>query len=220
MTALQTPPADAPVIEYFLAPQSPWTYLGHARLYALAQLYGAIIKIKPMDLGGKVFPVSGGLPLAQRPVQRQAYRLVELPRWAQYLGLPLHLKPQFFPVAADDAARMIIRVDTDYGVDAAMRFAHFVMAGVWAQQENIADGATLHRMLVQAGLTEDQATRIQTSANEAQSLYELYTQQAIDAQVFGAPWYRIEGENFWGQDRLDFVERKLAALTGKVAPAQ
>jgi 2-hydroxychromene-2-carboxylate isomerase len=210
--------ASAPEIEYFLAPQSPWTYLGHARLYALAQLYGATIKIKPMDLGGKVFPVSGGVPLAQRPVQRQAYRLVELPRWSEALGLPLVLKPRFFPVAGDDAARLIIRVDTDYGIDAAMRFAQQVMAGVWAHEENIADAATLHRLLVQSGRSDEQAQRLLASIQEAQSLYDLYSQQAIDAQVFGAPWYRIDGENFWGQDRLDFVERKLAAMTGRSQP--
>jgi 2-hydroxychromene-2-carboxylate isomerase len=42
-----------------------------------------------------------------------------------------------------------------------------------------------------------------------QELYEDYTQQAIDAQVFGAPSYLLDGEIFWGQDRLDFLERAL-----------
>ena len=59
----------------------------------------------PVDLGGKVFPVSGGLPLAKRAPQRQAYRLVELKRFCDYLHAPLNLQPKYFPVAGDDAAR-------------------------------------------------------------------------------------------------------------------
>ena len=61
------------VIDYYFAPQSPWTYLGHARFAELAARYGATVRIKPMDLG-QVFPVSGGLPLGKRAPQRQAYR--------------------------------------------------------------------------------------------------------------------------------------------------
>ena len=91
-------------IDYFLAPQSPWTYLGHARFVAIARAAGATVRVLPVDLG-RVFPVSGGLPLARRAPQRQAYRLVELERFSRFLGLPMVLQPQFFPVAADDAPR-------------------------------------------------------------------------------------------------------------------
>ena len=83
-------------IDYFLAPQSPWTYFGHARLTAMAAQAGATLRIKPMDLGGQVFPVTGGLPVGQRSPQRQAYRLVELRRFADHLKLPLNLHPRFF----------------------------------------------------------------------------------------------------------------------------
>ena len=61
-------------IDYYLAPQSPWTYLGHARFVRIARAAGATDQCLPVDLG-KVFPVSGGLPLAKRAPQRQAYRL-------------------------------------------------------------------------------------------------------------------------------------------------
>ncbi|MBS4038870.1 MAG: 2-hydroxychromene-2-carboxylate isomerase, partial [Hydrogenophaga sp.] len=64
-----------PTVDYFLAPQSPWTYLGHARFVSMARDAGATIRLRPMDLG-RVFPVSGGLPLPKRAPQRQAYRLV------------------------------------------------------------------------------------------------------------------------------------------------
>ena len=72
-------------VDYFLSPQSPWTYLGHERLAAIAAKAKARIKVLPVDLG-RVFPVSGGLPLAKRAPQRQAYRLVELKRFSDFLA--------------------------------------------------------------------------------------------------------------------------------------
>jgi 2-hydroxychromene-2-carboxylate isomerase len=195
-------------IDYYLAPQSPWTYLGHARLVAMAQKYGVKISIKPMDLG-KIFPISGGLPLPKRAPQRQAYRLVELARFRDHLQMPLHVQPAFFPVAGDPAARVIIAVREADGQDAAVTFAGKVLAGVWADQRNIADVDTLKLMLAECGLPEG---RYDESLSEStQALYDADTQQAIDAQVFGSPSYVIGGELFWGQDRLEFVERKLAA---------
>jgi 2-hydroxychromene-2-carboxylate isomerase len=195
-------------IDYYLAPQSPWTYLGHARLVAMAQKYGAKISIKPMDLG-KIFPISGGLPLPKRAPQRQAYRLVELARFRDHLQMPLHVQPAFFPVAGDPAARVIIAVREADGQDAAVTFAGKVLAGVWADQRNIADVDTLKLMLAECGLPEGRYD--ESLSDSTQALYDADTQQAIDAQVFGSPSYVIDGELFWGQDRLEFVERKLAA---------
>ena len=193
-------------IDYYLAPQSPWTYLGHARLVAMAQKYGATIRIKPMDLG-KIFPLSGGLPLPKRAPQRQAYRFVELARFRDHLQMPLHVQPAFFPVAGDPAARVIIAVRESDGQAAAVTFAGKVLAGVWAQERNIADIDTLKLILTECGLP---TSRYEESlADPIQALYDADTQSAIDAQVFGSPAYVIDGELFWGQDRLDFVERKL-----------
>ena len=195
-------------IDYYLAPQSPWTYLGHERFVRIAAAAGATVHVLPMDLGGKVFPVSGGLPLGQRAPQRQAYRLVELARFRDALGLPLNIKPRYFPVAGDDAARLIIAVETGDGAAAALRITGAVLAAVWAQERNIADATTLAELLAECGLP---AVRLQDSrAREVQARYERNTQQAIDAGVFGSPSYVIDGEIFWGQDRLDFVERRLA----------
>lgn len=194
-------------IDYYLAPQSPWTYLGHARLVAMAQKHGATIRIKPMDLG-KIFPLSGGLPLPKRAPQRQAYRFVELARFRDHLQMPLHVQPAFFPVAGDPAAGVIIAVRESDGQAAAVTFAGKVLAGVWAQERNIADIDTLKLILTECGLP---TTRYEESLTEAiQALYDADTQSAIDAQVFGTPAYVIDGELFWGQDRLDFVERRLA----------
>ena len=195
-------------VDYYFAPQSPWAYLGHQRLADIAQRHGASVRVMPMDLGGKVFPISGGLPLGQRAPQRQAYRLVELKRYSEYLGVPLQLKPKYFPVSGDDAARLIIAADLAEGSGAAMRIAGAVLAACWAQERHIADDKVLAELLHEQGLPAALLEKSHTQA--VQERYDAYTQAAIDAGVFGAPSYVIDGEIFWGQDRLDFVERALA----------
>ena len=196
-------------VDYYFAPQSPWVYLGHQRFADMVRRAGATVRVMPIDLGGKVFPISGGLPLGQRAPQRQAYRLVELQRYSQHLGAPLNLKPRFFPVGGDDAARLIIAADLALGSEAAMKVTGAVLAACWAQERNIADEKVLTQLLAEQGLPA--ALLEQSHSQAAQERYEGYTQQAIDAGVFGAPSYVMDGEIFWGQDRLDFVERALAA---------
>ncbi len=195
-------------VDYYFAPQSPWAYLGHQRFSDICRRAGAAIRVMPIDLGGKVFPISGGLPLGQRAPQRQAYRLVELQRFSAHLGAPLNLKPKYFPVGGDDAARLIIAADLAQGPDVAMRVAGAVLAACWAQERNIADEKVLAELLAEQGLPA--ALLEKSHSQAAQERYDAYTQAAIDAGVFGAPSYVIDGEIFWGQDRLDFVERALA----------
>lgn len=195
-------------VDYYFAPQSPWAYLGHQRLAEIVQRTGAALRVMPIDLGGKVFPISGGLPLGQRAPQRQAYRLVELKRYGQYLNVPLNVKPKYFPVGGDDAARLIIAADLAHGVAAAMAIAGAILAACWAQERNMADDKVLAELLHEQNLP---ASLLEQSHSQAvQVRYETYTQAAIDAGVFGAPSYVVDGEIFWGQDRLDFVERALA----------
>ena len=195
-------------VDYYFAPQSPWAYLGHQRFQTILKQAGAQVMVMPIDLGGTVFPISGGLPLGQRAPQRQAYRLTELERFSKWLGAPLHLKPTFFPVSGDDAARLIIAVDMALGPEASMTISGAVLSAVWSQQRNIADEKTLAELLKEHQLPDSCLEQSHSQAVQIQ--YEKYTQMAIDAGVFGAPSYVLNGEIFWGQDRLDFVERALA----------
>jgi carboxymethylenebutenolidase len=193
-------------VDYYFAPQSPWTYLGHDRFARMARDSGAGLRVLPVDFG-RIFPLSGGLPLAKRAVQRQAYRLVELRRFSEQLQLPLTLHPRFFPVAPDDAARLITAVDQQDGTDAAMALTGATLRAVWAQERNIADAQTLGQLLAECGLP---AVRLEESRSApVEARYQAHTQEAIDAGVFGAPTYCVDGELFWGQDRLDFVQRRL-----------
>jgi 2-hydroxychromene-2-carboxylate isomerase len=195
------------VVDYYLSPQSPWSYLGHARLLAITDAAGANVDLWPVDLG-RVFPASGGVPLAKRAPQRQAYRLIELQRFASHLGLPLNLKPKFFPVAGDAALRLLAVVKRADGNAAALELAGVMLRGVWADERNLADATDLTAMLAAAGLP---AGRLSEPAGaEVMQLAAAATKRAIDAGVFGAPSYVVDGEIFWGQDRLDFLQRRLA----------
>ena len=194
-------------VDYYFAPQSPWAYLGHQRLRDVAQAAGATVRVRPVDLGGKVFPISGGLPLGQRAPQRQAYRLVELKRFSEYLNAPLNLQPRYFPVGGDDASRLIIAVDLLQGAKAALDITGAILAAVWAQERNIADPSLLAELLQEQGLPAEAMDK--SNSQTVQECYERYTQEAIEAGVFGAPSYVVDGEIFWGQDRLEFLERRL-----------
>ena len=193
-------------IEYHLAPQSPWTYLGHERFVRMAKSAGATVQVMPTDLG-RVFPISGGLPLGKRAPQRQAYRLVELKRFSDFLGIAMNVQPKFFPVSGDDAARLIIATDMALGSDAALKLTGAILTACWAQERNIADGATLAALLDECQLPAMQIAQVPGA--DVQARYDANTQASIELGVFGAPSYVVDGKIFWGQDRLDFVQRKL-----------
>jgi 2-hydroxychromene-2-carboxylate isomerase len=193
-------------LTYYMSPVSPWTYLGHERLMASARRHGANIVLRPIDLG-RVFPISGGLPLAKRAPQRQAYRLHELARWREFTGLPLNIHPKHFPVPADDAARLIIACDLALGTEAALGLAGALLRACWAEDRDISDAATRQSILAERGLD---AAAIAARTADAASAFDTYTEAAIRDEVFGAPFYLIDGVPFWGQDRLEFVDRALA----------
>jgi 2-hydroxychromene-2-carboxylate isomerase len=194
--------------EYYFSPQSPFAYLGHARLVEMARQHGVQIEVKPADLG-KVFSLSGGVPLAKRAPQRQAYRLLELQRWSEYRGLPLNLQPKYFPVSGDAASKLIIATKLAHGTDAALALSGALMRAVWAEDRNIADADTLAAIATACGHEGRELLKASETAS-VQTEYDRFTDDAIAASVFGAPWYVVNGEGYWGQDRLDFVERAFA----------
>jgi 2-hydroxychromene-2-carboxylate isomerase len=193
------------ICEYYVSPHSPYVYLGHEHLVALAKQHDVQIVLKPFDLN-KIFGVSGGLPLAKRAPQRQAYRLQELQRWAAFRKLPMNLHPTFFPVQSEAASKLIIATQLALGTDAALALAGAVMRGIWAEERNIADPETLRTIAVELG--HDGRNLLKSSETASvQAEFDRFTDEAMEANVFGAPWYVVDGEPYWGQDRLDFVER-------------
>lgn len=196
-------------VDYYVSLNSPWAYLGSARFAAMAQKHGADVTIWPVDFGS-VFAVSGGLPLPKRAPQRQAYRMMELKRWRAHTGVKLNLEPKFFPCNEVPAARCVIALREQGRMADAIKLAHAVMAAIWADDRNPGDPATLRQILGECGLDADAVLKASEAPDMADKR-EAYTKHAIAQNVFGAPSFVIDGEIFWGQDRLDFVDRKLAS---------
>ncbi len=192
-------------IDYYLSLQSPWTYLGSARLQAMAAELGAVVNVMPINFG-TIFPASGGLPLAKRAPQRQAYRLTELSRWRDHLGVALNLEPRFFPVDERAAVGLVIAA-RQAGAD-CLSLSHAVLRAVWAEERDIADPATLAAIADECGLAGNDLVAAADSEDIAET-YRVDTESALARGVFGAPTYVYNNELFWGQDRLDFLERAL-----------
>lgn len=196
-------------VDYYVSLNSPWAYLGSRRFEAIASRHKADVTIWPVDFGS-VFAVSGGLPLPKRAPQRQAYRMMELKRWRDHLGVKLTLEPKFFPANEVPAARCVIALREQGRMADALELAHAVLAALWAEEKNTGDPATLREIIAGCGLDADAVTRAADDP-ALDTARETYTRHAIEQGVFGAPSFVIDGEIFWGQDRLDFVDRKLAA---------
>ncbi len=195
-------------IDYYVSLNSPWTHLGAARIEAMAMAHNASMRIYPVDFGA-IFAESGGLPLPKRSPQRQAYRLQELPRWRDHLGIPIHVKPAFFPAAEMPAAACVIGLRETVGDQPAIKLAHRVLKALWQEEKNPGDPAVLAELITDVGLDADQVLKLGSDPKWAE-LRMADTRAALDKGVFGAPSYVIGDDIFWGQDRLDFVERRLA----------
>ena len=195
-------------IDYYASLNSPWTHLGALRIEALAAKYNASLRIYPVDLG-TVFAGSGGLPLPKRAPQRQAYRLMELRRWREFLGVPINIQPKFFPSSEALTAPCVIALRETQGDAPAIKLAHRVLKAVWQDEQNPGDPATLGTLISEIGMAADAVMKLGAEPRWTERRVA-DTQAALERGVFGAPSYVIGDEIFWGQDRLDFVERRLA----------
>ncbi len=180
-------------IHYYLSPVSPFTLLAGDILEKQAP---ADIVYHPFDIG-RLFGATGGVPVPQRSPQRQAYRLAELARIQKQRGISINLKPQFFPVDGRPASKLMLAV-RDSGADIA-GLVQALLSAVWQKDLNIADESVLAQIL--DDLNIDSALLEQSKALDDQLDKE--TDEAIEAGVFGSPFYIVDDEPFWGQDRLE-----------------
>jgi len=191
-------------IDYYLSLISPWSYLGHQRLQDIATRHQATIKLWPVDFA-LIFPSTGGVPLARRSPQRQAYRMQELQRWRDYLDLPLTLKPKYFPVSDKLAAAMVIKLREQQAVS-ALRLAGACLRACWVEEKDISDRNTL---LAIASENQLDGEELLSAAGQAPQIIAADSEAAVKRGVFGAPSYLYNKQIFWGQDRLDFLDRAL-----------
>lgn len=192
-------------IDYYLSLSSPYTLMGHARFEEMAKAQELTVRYR-LVRGSDVFSAAGTLPVGERPPSRLAYRMMELKRWRRHLGMSFNLEPKFFPVPDLDAGRMVVGA-IQAGAHPGALIGAFLRA-VWEQDRDITDPATRKAIVGENGLdAEDIATRAEGA--EVAAEIEENTRHAIDSLVFGYPTWKLDGELFWGQDRLDFLEQAL-----------
>ncbi|MFL6813646.1 MAG: 2-hydroxychromene-2-carboxylate isomerase [Bradyrhizobium sp.] len=188
-------------VDYYFSFQSPWAYIGHNVFQNVAKTYDLKVNYKPVVLVD-LFSETGGLPLMKRHPVRQRYRMVELQRWRDKRGLKFHLQPTNWPFNARLADGVVIAA-IQAGVDPEP-FMRRAFAAVWEGQLNLAEPATLMQLADKSGLSGKQLVE-RSDSDEISAAYEQNRQDALAADVFGSPVYVLDGEVFWGQDRIELL---------------
>ncbi|MFZ0765232.1 2-hydroxychromene-2-carboxylate isomerase [Bradyrhizobium sp.] len=188
-------------IDYYFSLQSPWAYIGHKSFRDVVGSYDLRVNHKPVVLVD-LFSETGGLPLLKRHPVRQRYRMVELQRWRDKRGLQFKLEPANWPFNARLADGLVIAA-IEAGHDPNL-FLRRAFASVWEDELNLADASTLIGLADECGLP-GKALAEQSAGEEIGKIYEQNRQDAMTADVFGSPAYVLDGEVFWGQDRIELL---------------
>ena len=193
-------------IEYYYGIPSPFAYLGSVKFQLIAKKYNVEIVEKPCDLVGGIFSKTGGIPVPQRSQQRQKYRLDEIKRWSEFLNIKINIKPKYFPPKDPHLpARFTIAANL---LDIKVVFGHEILKQLWSEEKDISDIKNIEKISDSFKIDFKELSTLANS-EKVSKIYTDNTLEAIKKNVFGAPTYIYNNELFWGQDRLEFLERAL-----------
>jgi 2-hydroxychromene-2-carboxylate isomerase len=192
---------------------SPWAYFGGPRLGEIVRRHHVRLVLKPFDFQ-EVVPRTGGIPIRTRPEPRRTYHALELDRWRKHLGMPLNLVPKHYPQDGKPAgwnkpAGWMVIAAQARDLDAP-RLSHALLRALWAEERDTSLPAVRVAVANENDLPGE-ALEKEAQAPAVQALYGNYSAEAERLGVFGAPTYVLKGERFWGQDRLEFLDRALDA---------
>lgn len=194
-------------IDYYFTASSPWTFIGHDLFMEIAKRHALKVNYKPVSFA-RVFAETGGLPLPQRPPVRQRYRLVELQRWRDRRGLTFNIRPKHSPFDVSLLDRTIIAiVNRDKDPDAFMRLA---FDAIWEEERDMGNPDQIAALLQECDF-DAQRVLEDARAPGSEAVYLLNLENALAADIFGAPSYVLDGEVFWGQDRLELLDDALSS---------
>ena len=204
-------------LDCYYSLSSPWMYFAGPQLQDIVRRHRVRLVLKPYDFQ-VVVPVTGGIPLKTRPEPRRSYHALELARWREHLQMPLNLEPRFYPKAAAGDPNwnkypgwMVIAAQQQ-GLDAFV-LSHALLRALWVEERDTAQADVRIEVADENGF-DGASLQALESAAATQAGYRLYTQEAIERGIFGAPIFVLDGERFWGQDRLSFVDRALDRMRG------
>ncbi|WP_372831700.1 2-hydroxychromene-2-carboxylate isomerase [Pontibacterium sp.] len=188
-------------VEYYFCLNSPWSLFAAEQLLSVRSDLDFDLTVKPIEIA-RLFDETGGLPLKKRSPNRQKYRLQELTRWSQRLGIPINLHPAHYPCNEASADALVLSAEQEKGQGLEMAIS--IGRGLWCEDADIADPDFIALQAEKFGLSEivDQS---QTAAMLAQNTAEL-----IEKGGFGVPTFIVGEQVFWGHDRIDFLIEALS----------
>lgn len=204
-----------PTVDCYYTLSSPWAYFAGPRIADIARRHRIHITMKPYDFQ-EVVPRTGGIPIRTRPQPRQDYHATELRRWREHLGMPLNLKPRFYPPVDNKSSGHTVIAAQQLGLD-TMRLSHALLRAIWVEERNVALPETRQQIADENDMDGAMLVQLEKSDAVVQE-YRRNTAEVEAAGIFGSPTYVLNGELFWGQDRLDFLDRALAKACSTQAP--
>lgn len=195
-----------PVVEYYFSVLSPFAYLAGKRLEQIATSHGADIAYFPIDIAA-VGGETGWTPPAKRHPARLVYRLQELSRIARETGMPINLEPAHWPTDPLPASRAIAAAII--AGETPGNLIHATIRAVWAEERDIAESRVVDDLLKESGIDPESLEPLLHAGEEA---YRGNSRAAPGRGVFGVPFYIVDGERFWGQDRLPALDRHFNRL--------
>jgi 2-hydroxychromene-2-carboxylate isomerase len=203
-------------IDYYFWINSDWAYFGNPRLKAMAEKYKLRINYYPVDLAS-VYARTGGIKLQLRSDERKNYRLLEMERFRDLLGMPINLHPKYMAANGQLPSYLVIAAQ-QRSLD-VHDLVHAIMIACWVEDRDIEDEATLIAIADGLGL-DGKGLMQQARQPAAEKTYFDYTNTAVARGMFGAPFYFFRGEAFWGQDRLEYLDRTISKALGTGAESQ
>ena len=200
-------------VDYFFSMVSPWAYIGHDTFHDMVGRHGVTVNYRPVALL-EAFDRTNTPRLPDRHQTRKDYRMLELQRWREKRGLNFNLQPDHWPFPFETADRMVIAA-SQAGQDPS-GFMRNVFKGAWEEQRNMSEETELTAAADAAGLSGAELLEAAKSDATAE-VYRANTEALLEAGGFGAPTWFLNGEMFWGQDRIDLLEDAVASGRGPYA---
>ena len=202
-------------LDCYYSLSSPWMYFAGPQLQDLVRRHHVQLVLKPYDFQA-VVPLTGGIPLKTRPEPRRSYHALELARWRDYLQMPLNLEPRHYPKGAPTDPNwnkspgwMVIAAQMQ-GLDAFV-LSHALLRALWVEERDPSQPEVRIAVANENGYDGVALQKLE-QAQPVQAEYGVFTREAVERGIFGAPIFVLDGERFWGQDRLPFVDRALDKL--------
>jgi 2-hydroxychromene-2-carboxylate isomerase len=192
-------------IDFYFDFSSPYGYFASTKIDEMAAKHGRTVIWRPILLGA-VFKITGGQPLATIPL-KSSYSAHDMARSARLLNVPFKL-PTRFPVASTAPSRAFYWVG-DKDAALAKKLAHALYHAYFAEDRDISSPEVTGNVAARLGVDKAELTQA-LNDNAVKERLRIEVDAAIERGVFGSPYIVVDGEPFWGADRLDQVEKWLA----------